>query len=142
MAIIHGGMLEGNTDFTGVCHFLKPEERLQLFDMLCDAVQRRIPERVSMELGIKRPNVYLYMKNRKKRLVPNAETTLKIINALRARSYNEAILPVLKEALTRMKTATKICESWVKQRERVNSLLSNAEYHRLERSLSPDLMHY
>jgi len=142
MTIIHDGMLQNNRDFTGLCHFLSSEERLQLFDMLCDAVQKRIPERVSMELGIKRPNVYPYMKGREKRLVPNAETTAKIINALRAKAHNQAILPILKTAFDRMKTATTICENWIEKRERANSPFSDAEYHRLERSLSPDLMHY
>lgn len=134
--------MEDSTYFTWLCHFLTPEERLQLFDMLCDVVQKRIPERVSMELGIRRPNVYPYMKGREKRLVPNAETTVKIIKALRKRAYDQAVLPILKAAFDRMKTATTICENWIEKTERANSPFSDAEYQRLERSLGLDLMHY
>jgi hypothetical protein len=135
-------MLEDNTDFTWLCHFLTREERLQLFDMLCGSVQKRIPERVSMELGIKRPNVYPYMKGREKRLVPNAETTVKIVNALRERGHNQRILPVLKKAFELMKIVMTIYRNWIEKREKINSPFSDEEYHRLERSLDPNLMHY
>ena len=142
MTIIQSGMLKVNMGFTSLCYFLTPEERLQLFDMLCEAVQKRIPERVSMELGIKRTNVYPYMKSRKKSLVPNAETTGKIIYVLRHRAHNHAILPILESAIERMRISSKIYQKWMKGMKRVNSPLSEAEIERLEWSLSPRRMHF
>jgi hypothetical protein len=65
-------------------------------------------ERVSMEFGIKRPNVYPYMKSGKKRLAPNAETTTKIISALRRRAHDQALLPILEPAIERMRISAKI----------------------------------
>lgn len=142
MTIIHSETLDDNTDFTSLCYFLTPEERLQLFDMLCDAVQKRIPERVGMELGIKRTNVYPYMKSRKKRLVPNAETTAKIVYVLRHRAHNQAILPILESAIERMRREAKMYQNWMKSTKRLNDPLSEAEIERLEWSLSPRRMHF
>lgn len=142
MTIIQGEMLENNADFTSLCYFMLPEERLLLFDMLCDIVQKRIPERVSMELGIKRPNVYPCMKSRKRRLVPSAETTAKIINALRYRGHNRAILPLLKPAIERMRISAKTYQKWMKAMERLSSLITEGEIERLEWSLSPRRMHF
>jgi hypothetical protein len=135
-------MLEGSTDFTNLCYFLKPEERLQLFDMLCSAVQKRIPERVSMELGIKRQNVYPYLKRRKKRLVPNAETTAKIIAVLRDKALSQAVLPILEPAIDRMRISAKTYQKWMKGMKKLNNPFSEAEIERLEWSLSPRRMHF
>jgi hypothetical protein len=135
-------MLEHNTYFTSLCYFLTPEERLLLFDMLCDAIPKRTPERVSMELGIKRPNVYPYMKGRKKRLVPNAETTAKIINVLRGMAQNQAVLAVLEPAIERMQISAKAYQNWMKGMKRLNSPFSEGEIERLEWSLSPRRMHF
>jgi hypothetical protein len=142
MTVIQGEMLEGNTDFANLCHFLKPEERLQLFDMLCSAVQKRIPERVSMELGIKRPNVYPYLKRRKKRLVPNAETTAKIIGVFRDKAHTQAVLPILEPAIDRMQISAKTYQRWMKGMKKLNNPFSEAEIERLEWSLSPRRMHF
>jgi len=142
MTVIHSEMLENSADFTRLCYFLTPEERLQLFDMLCDAVQKRIPERVSLELGIKRPNVYPYMKGRKKRLVPNARTTAKIINVLRKKGRNQAVLPILTPAIERMRISAKVYQKWMMSMKRLNNPFSEAEIERLEWSLSPRRMHF
>jgi hypothetical protein len=145
MSVIMGEMLRSwkdPTDFTSLCHFLTPEERLQLFDMLCIVIQKRIPERVSLELGIKRPNVYPYMKRRKKRLVPNAETTAKIIKALRYRGYNQAVLPVLEPAIERMWMSAKVYNKWRNELKRVNNPCTEAQIRYLEKSLSPYRMHF
>lgn len=142
MTIIQGEMLEDNTYFTSLCYFLTPDERLRLFDMLCDAIQKRIPERVSMELGIKRPNVYPYMKSRKKRLVPSAETTAKILNVLRYKAHNQAVLPILEPAVERMRILAKTYQNWMKGMKRLNNPFSEAEIERLEWSLSSRRMHF
>jgi hypothetical protein len=142
MTIIQGEMLDDHTDFTSLCYFLRPEERLQLFDLLCDVIQKRVPERVSLELGVKRPNVYPYMKGRKKRLVPNAETTAKIINALRYKACNKVILSLLEPAVERMRISAKAYQKWIRGMKRVYSLFSEGEIERLEWSLSPRWMHF
>ena len=142
MTIIHSETLDDNTDFTSLCYFLTPEERLQLFDMLCDAVQKRIPERVGMKLGIKRTNVYPYMKSRKKRLVPNAETTAKIIAVLRDKALTQAVLPILEPAIDRMRISAKTYQKWMKGMKRLNNPFSMAEIEKLEWSLSPRRMHF
>jgi hypothetical protein len=130
------------TDFTSLCYFLTSDERLQLFDILCDVLQKRIPERVGLELGIKRPNIYPYMKSRKKRLVPNAETTAKIIKALRCRGYNQAVLPVLEPAIERICMSAKAYKKWSKELKRINTPCTEAKMRFLERSLSPRRMHF
>jgi hypothetical protein len=135
-------MLKEYTDFTNLCHFLKPDERLRLFDMLCDVLQKRIPERVSLELGIKRPNVYPYLKGRRKRLVPNAETTARIIKALRYRGYNQAVLPVLEPAIERMWVSAKAYKKWRKELKRVNNPCTVSQIDYLEKCLSPYRMHF
>jgi hypothetical protein len=135
-------MLEDKINFVSLCYFLMPDERLRLFDILCDDVGRRIPERVSMELEIKRPNVYPYMKSRKKRLVPNAETTAKIINVLRCRACNQAVLPILEAAIERMRISARAYQNWMKVMKSLNSPFSEAEIERLEWSLSPRRMHF
>jgi hypothetical protein len=111
--------------------------------MLCHTLQKRLPERISAVLGIPRPHVYRYLqRNGKKRRVPSAETTAKIIDALRGRGYNQTVLPILKTAFDRMQTATMTYQKWIKETEKANDLFSDSEYHRLQRSLRPDLMHY
>jgi glutaredoxin-related protein len=110
--------------------------------MLCDAVQKRIPERVSLELRIKRPNVYPYMKGRKKRLVPNAETTARIINALRYKACSKAVLTILEPAMERMRISVKAYQNWMRGMKGINNPFSEAEIERLEWSLSPRRMHF
>jgi len=95
-----------------------------------------------MELGIKRPNVYPYMKIRKKRLVPNAGTTAKIINVLRYKACNQAVLSILEPAIERMRTSAKKYQKWMKGMKRLNNPFSEAEIERLEWSLSPRRMHF
>lgn len=134
--------MESEIDFASLCLFLTREERLRLFDVLCEAVQKRIPERVSQELKISKPNVYPFMKGREKRHVPNSETTAKIVGVLRQKGYDQAILPILKPAIERMLRKALIYENWKEGTERANNPFSGAEYRRLLRSLSTDLMHY
>lgn len=130
---IQSVMLETELDLSGLCYFLKPEERLQLFDKLCETIpsQKRIPETISLRTGIKRPNVYLYMKHRKKsrekRAVPNAETTAKIVKELHDEALNQAIYPILKPAVLRMLAATTMCLRWTKARGQVGGRISKSK---------------
>lgn len=83
-----------------------------------------------METGIKRPNVYLYMKQREKRLVPNAESTAKIVKALHDKGLSQVMYPILKPAFDRMLAATSMCLFWVNVTERVgkrNNRISESE---------------
>jgi hypothetical protein len=121
-----------------------PKERLELFDLLCENYGNlrtaRVVERIAMELNIKRPNVYRYMKTRKKRVVPNEQTTAKIIELLLAYGRSQAILPFLKRGSERMLVVAKSYNRWMRNREAANSPFSAAEYQRLQRSLLPNLL--
>jgi hypothetical protein len=135
---IQGIMLNEELDLSGLCYFLKPEERQQLFDKLCETIpsQKRIPEIVSLKTGIKRPNVYLYMKGREKRKVPNAETTAKVVKVLHDEALNQAIYPILKPPVLRMLAATAMCLKWTKAREQVGDRISKSkEYVELGKEL-------
>lgn len=140
--------MEKAVDFTALCLHLAPEEKLKLFDMLCDAhdgkrQRKRLPERISQDLGISRTHVYRYLSEEgKKGRIPNAETTAKIINALRNKGRNQAVLPILAPAVERMRISAKMYQKWMTEMKRLNNPFSEAEIERLEWSLSPRRMHF
>lgn len=131
-------MMEKAVDFTALCLHLTPEEKLKLFDMLCDAhdgkrQRKRLPERISQDLGIPRTHVYRYLpREGKKRRIPSAETTAKIINALRALAFNQSILPILKVASDRMLIEARAYHHWIRGIEHRTSPFSLSEIEKLE----------
>jgi hypothetical protein len=136
--------MENRSFFTNLCLFISPKEKLELFDLLCENYGKlrsaRLVERISMELNMKRPNVYRYMKTRKKRVVPSEQTTAKVIELLLAYGRSQAVLPFLKRGSERMLVAAKSYNRWVRNREAANSPFSDAELQRLQRSLLPNLL--
>jgi len=131
-------MMEKAVDFTALCLHLTPEEKLKLFDMLCDAhdgkrQRKRLPERISQDLGIPRTHVYRYLSEEGKKVrIPSAETAAKIINALRAHAFNQSILPILKVASDRMLIEAKAYNQWIRGIEHRTSPFSLSEIEKLE----------
>jgi hypothetical protein len=132
-------MMEKAVDFTALSLHLTPEEKLKLFDMLCDAHdgkrhRKRLPEKISQDLGIPRTHVYRYLSEEgRKRRIPNAETTTRIIKSLMHYSRSQATLPILEPAYARMCEAWKVYRKWIK-RTKYNPF-SLAEIRKLERNL-------
>jgi len=127
-------MMENEIDFTALCHHLRAEEKLELFDTLCVAHHvKRLPERISQDLGIPRTHVYRYLARKgKKRRIPNAETATKIINALRALAFSQSILPILKVASDRILIEARAYHHWIRGIEHTTSPFSLSEIEKLE----------
>ena len=138
--------MQNSSFFSDLCFFISSKERLELFDLLCENFNfgtihtARVVERVSMELKIKRSNVYRYMKVRKRRFVPNEQTTARIIESLIKYGRSQSILPFMKRGSERMSSAAKVYRKWVKNREDANSPFSRAEFQRLCRGMTPNLV--
>lgn len=128
-------------DFTNLCIYLTPEERLQIFDMLCQKLQNRLPERIwlATQMRIPRTHVYRYLdRTGKKRRIPGPETTALIIDALLARGGRQQALPIMKTAMNRMVIATLSCDLGMRYLNAEDSSLDKEERNRLTQHLERD----
>jgi hypothetical protein len=95
-----------------LCKFLGDNEKLRLFDLLYDAVGKRKPEEIRLALGIKLQAVYRYLPNAKKRVIPNYQTTAKIVAALEKKARLSDVIPFLDLAAERMRQAHEAYVRW------------------------------
>jgi hypothetical protein len=112
-----------------------------LFNELCDAVGKRVTERIWQETGIRKTDVYRYLpKNKSRRggLVPNSTTTVKIVKALLKRRKYDIVVKTLECAGNKMHYSFQEYFEWVKMMRKnntINNPLSDAEISRINRSL-------
>jgi hypothetical protein len=120
---------------------LTREARRKLFEDLCRAVGSRVPERIWMETGIRKTDVYRYLprsKSRRGGLVPNSTTTVKIIKALLKHGMHEHVIKILEPAENEMCRSYKEFFKWKKRLKKHNVIydpLSDDEMRNIERSL-------
>ena len=95
---------------------LTREERSLLFKSLCEAVKSagdrsrpRIAERIAMEMGMDKTQVYRYLNER---MVPNPKTTARVINALMNLGDFETIVRILEPAAQRMARSFTYFRRW------------------------------
>jgi hypothetical protein len=96
---------------------LGDNEKLRLFDLLYDVVGKRKPEGIQLALEIKLQAVYRYLPNAKKRVIPNHQTTAKIIVALEKKAKLSDVIPFLDLAAERMREAHEAYVRWRKKAE-------------------------
>jgi len=92
--------IDDNT-LLGMAKMLPAGARLKLFNVLCEAVEKRPLERIWLETGIRKTDLYRYLpksKSRKGGLVPSPKTTVKIIRALLRCSRTETVVRILDQA--------------------------------------------
>lgn len=105
------------SDFTlnNIACILPKDTRMKLFEELCKTVAKRVPERVSLETGIRKTDVYRYLpksKSRKGGLVPSPITTAKVMKALLKNGKTEFVANTIDSAVDDMRKSYHEYFSW------------------------------
>ncbi len=123
--------------FLNLAFLLTPDERLKVFEEYCRVLEKRVPERVSIETGIKRNNVYRYLPRTQSKIggnIPEPEPTAKIIMALALKHHEyDFVINILQPARDRMRISYLKFDDWSKIFR--NKPYTLEEIVKLERSL-------
>jgi hypothetical protein len=120
---------------------LTRDERMQLFQELCEAMDKRVPERIWLATGIRKTDIYRYFpksKSKKGGLAPNPITTVKIIKALIKKRRYELVAKILENAAQRVHSSCRECFDWnskLREKNIIYNPLSESEINKIERSL-------
>lgn len=124
-----------------MARLLPREVRLKLFKDLCKVLGEPTPERVWMETGIRKTDVYRYLpKSRSLRggLVPGPEITVRIIKALLKNGGLQVVLDALDPIDREFRRTCRAYSYWKKalrKRKKTYDPLSREEIDKLEKSL-------
>jgi len=101
-----------------LCKILEKNERLLIFNALCERIKflgdrskARIAERIAIETGMDKTQVYRYLNNKS---VPNPKTTSRVINALLNLGDYETVVRILDLAAQRMSKTSRNFYRWKK----------------------------
>ena len=126
---------------SNMTRLLTREARLRLFERLCAILGEPIPEKVSLETGIRKTDVYRYLpKSRSRRggLVPSPKTTVRVVKALLRNGRFHVVFEALDPVEHEFRRTCRIYFDWkkeLKNRGVIYDPLSRGEIDRLERSL-------
>jgi len=124
-----------------IASLLPRETRMKLFEDLCKTFGKRVPERVSIETGIRKTDVYRYLpksKSRRGGLVPSPATTIKVIKALLKNGQTELVTEALNPAGNEMRKSYLEYFKWIKNLRKRNVIynpLSDQEIRKILKSL-------
>jgi hypothetical protein len=133
-------MLLSESALRNLACLLSKEDRMKLFRNLCDIIGQRVPERVSLATGIRKTDVYRYLpksKSRRGGLVPNPDTTVKVIKALLDNGGIESVVIALDQVGNEMRTSYLEYFAWARNLRKQNIIdnpLSDEEIAKLVKS--------
>jgi len=130
-------MLPSDSTLRNMASLLPREARIKLFRELCRILGKRVPERVSLETGIRKTDVYRYLpksESRRGGLIPNPATTVKIMKALLRNGGIEQVVDALDRVGNEMRKSYLEYFNWTKELRKRNIIynpLSDEEFRKL-----------
>jgi uncharacterized protein (DUF2267 family) len=124
-----------------MCSWLSKEDRLRLFNELYTVVGKRPLEKIWLETGIRKTDLYRFLpksQSKKGGHVPSAKNTTKIAKALLRHSKTEFVVEILDKIATDLRNSYHTYFKWTKflrSQNIINNPLSRSEKQKIESAL-------